>query len=124
MRARWRAAAALAGMAWLAAGCAAMLRDPDARLPSPYGEGEVKWKGRTVTAPRGILVLKFRDEVGPDRRDVVYRLFQLRSARSAYLPAEEAVQVIFPDTWQQALDDLLRRPEIDWVHPDLPSDDL
>ena len=105
-------------------GCAAMVRDPDEHVVSPYGDAEIVWKTRTVTAPKGILVLKFRDEVPAERRDYVYRMFQLKPARSYYQPAEEAVQVIFPETWQKTLDDLLRRPEIDWVHPDLPATEL
>ena len=106
------------------AGCASMVRDPSERLPSPYGEAEVVWKGRTVSAAKGVLVLKFHEEVPPERRDYLYRMLQLRAARSTYLPNEEAVQVIFLESWQAALDDLLRRPEIDWVHPDLPTDQL
>ena len=108
----------------LAAGCAAMLRDPNERVVSPYGDAEVVWKSRTVTAPKGVLVLKFRTEVPPERREYIYRMFQLKPARSYYQPAEEAAQVIFPDTWQKTLDDLGRRPEIEWIHPDLPAGDL
>ena len=115
--------ALLVAAVWLT-GCSAMLRDPNEHVVSPYGDAEVVWKARTVVAPKGILVLKFRAEVPPERREYIYRMFQLKAARSYYQPAEEAAQVIFPDTWQKTLDDLLRRPEIDWVHPDLPPDEL
>jgi len=104
------------------AGCAAMVRDPDERVPSIYGDGEIQWKGRTVTAARGVLVLKFRSDVPQERQDYLLKILQLKPARSYYLPADEAVQVIFPETWQKTLDDLLTRPEIEWVHPDLPTD--
>lgn len=120
MRRRW----ALPVTAAFLAGCAAMMREEGTHPASPYGEGPVAWHGRTVAAPLGVLVLKFRDEVPEDRRDLVRRLYQVRPARSEYEPAAEAVQVIFPETWQTALDSLAQRAEIEWVHPDLPPEQL
>ena len=107
---------------FMLAGCASLVRDPDEHVVSPYGDGTIVWKTRTVTASKGILVLKFRDEVPVERREYIYQMFQLKAARSYYEPAEEAVQMIFLENWQRNLNDLLRRPEIDWVHPDLPAD--